>query len=537
MPTSTESQALETLRKAIKEFGARNPGAIHTYTKGHQLIKEGDEAKEFFLIEDGLLVILVKDPVLGFQRQIVVRGQGEIIGETAVLQRRGRRNATVEVLSERAVLIRLSNDDFNDLMRGDATVQQASIALREIADRRLLETFEVISSNRVTNKVMTVLMGDIHAFSALGERLWDHKPDIFLFEFIEAAGLISLQFDGSFEDQGDGFKILFQGENHVGRAVGCGASLKEYFVRLRQKWQGRAEEFKQIGLGIGICTDCMSMQLPETITGSSRVAGHAINIAAAIAKHQTKSSDTEIYLDQLSEVMFRSNEFKLDGRREVFLDRLDRTQMLYRLISQSSVVEVDQVQEIPLSASDDRMVVLFLASEPSDAGRLRLGQEAREIQEKLQLSRFRDRFDFQQRYAARPSDLSQALLDLDPTVVHFAGHGAGIGGLSLEGIDGKSHVVTAPALSQLFKQFAVTTKCVLLNACHSKVQADAISQHIDHVIGMSNAISDRAAIAFAVGFYQALGAGRTFEDACHLGRAQIFMITNDEDEAAIPVCA
>src|SRR6516164_1587869 len=182
MPTSTESQALETLRKAIKEFGARNPGAIHTYTKGHQLIKEGEEAKEFFLIDDGLLVILVKDPLLGFQRQIVVRGQGEIIGETAVLQRRGRRNATVEVLSERAVLIRLSNDDFNDLMRGDATVQQASIALREIADRRLLETFEVISSNRVTKKVMTVLVGDIHAFSALGERLWDHKPDIFLFE-------------------------------------------------------------------------------------------------------------------------------------------------------------------------------------------------------------------------------------------------------------------------------------------------------------------------------------------------------------------
>jgi hypothetical protein len=104
-------------------------------------------------------------------------------------------------------------------MRGDATVAQASIAFREMADRRRLETSEVMSGH-VTKEVMTALVGDIHGFSTLGERLWDDKPDIFLFEFIEAAGVISLQFDGSFEDQGDGFKILFQGENHVGRAAG-----------------------------------------------------------------------------------------------------------------------------------------------------------------------------------------------------------------------------------------------------------------------------------------------------------------------------
>ena len=44
---------------------------------------------------------------------------------------------------------------------------------------------------------------------------------------------------------------------------------------------------------------------------------------------------------------------------------------------------------------------------------------------------------------------------------------------------------------------------------------------IDYVIGMSSTIGDRAAIAFAVGFYQALGAGRSIEDAYELGRAQI----------------
>lgn len=41
------------------------------------------------------------------------------------------------------------------------------------------------------------------------------------------------------------------------------------------------------------------------------------------------------------------------------------------------------------------------------------------------------------------------------------------------------------------------------------------------MIGMTHAISDDAAIAFSVGFYQAIGAGRSIEDAYHLGCVQI----------------
>jgi hypothetical protein len=38
---------------------------------------------------------------------------------------------------------------------------------------------------------------------------------------------------------------------------------------------------------------------------------------------------------------------------------------------------------------------------------------------------------------------------------------------------------------------------------------------------MNQAIGDKAAIAFVIGFYQALGAGRTIEDAYKLGVVQI----------------
>ena len=52
-------------------------------------------------------------------------------------------------------------------------------------------------------------------------------------------------------------------------------------------------------------------------------------------------------------------------------------------------------------------------------------------------------------------------------------------------------------------------------------QADAIAQHIPYVVGMSNVIGDTAAIQFAVGFYDAIGAGRSYEEAFAFGRSAI----------------
>lgn len=165
--------------------------------------------------------------------------------------------------------------------------------------------------------------------------------------------------------------------------------------------------------------------------------------------------------------------------------------------------------------------ILFLAADPTDASRLRLGQELREIQEKLQLAKLRDLFSLNQRMSVRPADLSQALLDLKPEVVHFSGHGMSTGELCFEDETGKTHPIHPDALADLFEQFSGHIKCVLLNACYSEYQAKAIVKHIDYVVGMNKAIGDKAAIAFAIGFYQALGAGRAIEDAFKLGCAQI----------------
>lgn len=176
---------------------------------------------------------------------------------------------------------------------------------------------------------------------------------------------------------------------------------------------------------------------------------------------------------------------------------------------------------MPAQAESTPNVILFLAADPSDLARLRIGEESREIQEKLRLARLRDHFDVEVRLSVRPADVSQSLLDLAPRFVHFSGHGAQNGAICFETRTGEALPISAEALSALFAQFAGTVECVVLNACFSAVQAGAIAAEIPYVIGMRSEVGDRAAIAFSVGFYQAIGAGRSVEDAFRLGVVQI----------------
>ena len=56
-----------------------------------------------------------------------------------------------------------------------------------------------------------------------------------------------------------------------------------------------------------------------------------------------------------------------------------------------------------------------------------------------------------------------------------------------------------------------------------------LSSISDYVIGMKKAIGDDAAIKFAVGFYDAVAAGRDFEDAFEFGRSSIDLANIHED--------
>jgi class 3 adenylate cyclase len=157
--------------------------------------------------------------------------------------------------------------------------------------------------------------------------------------------------------------------------------------------------------------------------------------------------------------------------------------------------------------------ILIVSANPLNLGRLRLEKEVEEIRTTLRLANKRDRFAIESRGAVRPGDLQQHLYEFKPSIVHFSGHGDGEQGLAFEDEDGELKLVNTMALSDLFKLFANDVECVLMNACYSEVQAEAIRQHIPYVIGMNQAIGDTAARKFAEGFYRAIWDDRLIEDA------------------------
>ena len=118
--------------------------------------------------------------------------------------------------------------------------------------------------------------------------------------------------------------------------------------------------------------------------------------------------------------------------------------------------------------------VLFLASSPVDQARLRLDEEIREVREGLKRSDHRDSFELIQWFAAKIHDLRRGLLDHSPQIVHFAGHG-NENGILVEGDSGGAVQVPADALADLFGLCQEHVECVILNACHSEPQAEAIA--------------------------------------------------------------
>nr|MDJ0678006.1 HEAT repeat domain-containing protein [Calothrix sp. MO_167.B42] len=190
-------------------------------------------------------------------------------------------------------------------------------------------------------------------------------------------------------------------------------------------------------------------------------------------------------------------------------------------IFHSPPVEDDKNSDTPVKT------ILILAANPKNTSQLRLDEEVREIDEGLRRANKRDLFWLEQKWAVRERDFYRAILDTQPQIIHFCGHGEEEDGIVLEDETGQKALVNADTLASIFNLFATKgfatkgVECVVLNACYSQVQAEAISQHINYVIGMSSSIGDKAAIKFAVAFYDALGAGEGVESAFKLGCSQL----------------
>jgi len=177
--------------------------------------------------------------------------------------------------------------------------------------------------------------------------------------------------------------------------------------------------------------------------------------------------------------------------------------------------------------------ILFFASNPESTEKLSLDEEARSISRKIRETDYRDSLEFITAWAIRPTDLLDELNLHRPTIVHFSGHGSGEEGLILSDDQGNQKLVSAGALTMLFSTLKDNIRLVVLNACYSEVQANAISEVIDCVVGMKSQIGDQAAITFAEYFYSAIGYGRSVKEAFEQGKAALMLESITEEN--IPV--
>lgn len=227
-----------------------------------------------------------------------------------------------------------------------------------------------------------------------------------------------------------------------------------------------------------------------------------------------------------------SEEFQSLYHAMTALPRLDLERVLSNIVQKDE--QIRQLETMVLAAvNNDAFYVearikpggtvkcLIFAANPIGTVQLSLDVEFREITAKLRASEFRDVFQLIPILAARPDDLLQALNEHRPKIVQFSGHGAEAGELMFLDDQGYAKPITPRALKALFAALKDDVRLIILNACYSEIQAKALAEIVDCVIGMSDEICDEAAVVFIASFYRALGFGRPVQNAFDQGLAAL----------------
>jgi CHAT domain len=225
-----------------------------------------------------------------------------------------------------------------------------------------------------------------------------------------------------------------------------------------------------------------------------------------------------------SQRILGSNEKKNQDRMEIIFE-------LNRICIKN--LEIDFNELCFENGPELRKKILFLSSEPTDAGALSVNKEYRQIRNELEVSKLKERFLLVNRGAIRPIDFTKEIFNLEPDILHFSGHGTGKSGLCFEDDAGNAILADGESIYGILESAIGTFECVFLNACFSEKQAKAIAKKSKYVIGMNDSISDTAAIAFSCHFYQALGSGKDIEQSFNIAKAALGIYSNSEKSTPI----
>ncbi len=255
----------------------------------------------------------------------------------------------------------------------------------------------------------------------------------------------------------------------------------------------------------------------ELATVSKKIA----DLETKVAKKNKEILDYQIKIDreQASIDKKRKSEVEKSQREhERNLQNISSTLSYHNQLHQNTQFEIAELKKIP-----EKIIVLFLASNPIDQWQLRLDEEARAISEMIRKAKHRDSVKLESCWAVQPIDLLQALNDYNPTIVHFSGHGSDQDEIVFQTQDGKSKIVSKEALVQTMMASCDGIRLVFFNTCHSKNQAEAISDFVEVTIGMNTSIGDEAARIFSSQFYSSISFGNSVKKSFEQAKALLMM--------------
>lgn len=305
------------------------------------------------------------------------------------------------------------------------------------------------------------------------------------------------------------------------------AALEQALVRELNSSRNKRAEIGQIQRSATRTASASSLQTKQRQIETKEKQVTAFEKKAADIKCRIASKDSEIFrtlsnIDKLSNQELdkrhreekNRNNTKLRHEKEITME-LERQSKLHRKLSSSPIVV--NFENLP-----EKIIVLFIASNPLDQTQLRLDEEIRVISRKIRESDYRDSVELRSMWATRPTDLLQALNENKPTVVHFSGHGSDQDELLLQNDAGGTKVVSKETLVEMFKFASSGIELVVFNTCFSENQASEITKHIPAAIGMNTSISDDAARIFSAQLYSSIGFGQNISVA--FGQAKVALI-------------
>ncbi|GLH44583.1 hypothetical protein RS3R6_09390 [Pseudomonas atacamensis] len=244
-----------------------------------------------------------------------------------------------------------------------------------------------------------------------------------------------------------------------------------------------------------------------------------------IFEAQKRLTQSEQRLAEALKRELRRSDAAQEQRMRQINDGLSRHEELH----DQTAREIEKLKALP-----EKITVVFFAADPGSdkSNRLLLDEEARLIGEKIRASEHRDVLEFHTRWAVRPMDVFQAMNELQPTIVHFSGHGTTADTLVLQDDQGNAKHVPLEGIVSAMAIGSESLKLVFFNTCHSFNQAEACIRHIPAAIGMNRDVGDLPARFFAAQFYSAIGFGHSIHRAFLQAKALVAMEFPGEE--AIP---